>query len=161
MRRCKLVMKSRPLEEVLQVPSVAEPCPAHTQVLHQTQVLGLMANDALIKNSVPLEIVGLDAANVGRLLAHQDVHQLSQAGLELRASLQGRTPPMHIRTCTYQNTCCLRTLYTQATPCLQSTHVMNPPQASLPTYVYYDGKMNNGITYYVHLRITIAQFKSN
>ena len=80
---------SSPLEEVLQVPSVAEPCSAHTQVLHQAQVLGLVADDVLVKHSIPLEFIGLDAADVGRLLAHQDVHELTQAGLELRASLQG------------------------------------------------------------------------
>ena len=81
------------MEEVLQVPSVAEPGTAHSQVLHQTQVLGLVANDVLVKHSIPFEVIGLDAADVGWLLAHQDVHQLGQACLELGASLQGAHEP--------------------------------------------------------------------
>ena len=36
-----------------------------------------------------LVVIGFDAANVGRLLGHEDGHQLTQTHLELSASLHG------------------------------------------------------------------------
>ena len=79
-----------PLQEEAQVSPVAEPGSPNTKVLHQSEVLHLMIDDAFIEDAITLEIVGLDAADVGRLFAHEYLHQVSQTVLELGGGLSGQ-----------------------------------------------------------------------
>ena len=76
-----------PLQEEAQVSPVAEAGSPNTKVLHQSEVLHLMIDDVFIEDAVTLEVVGLDATDVGRLFAHEDIHQVGQTVLELSGSL--------------------------------------------------------------------------
>ena len=46
-------------------------------------------------------VIGFDAANVGRLLGHEDLHQVVQTGFELHASLQTHIDNAVIPLCMY------------------------------------------------------------
>lgn len=71
------------LQEELVGAAVGEAGPPHPQVLHESQVLDLMQHQLVVEDARSLQVVGLDAANVAGLLAHQDVHEVVQRGAEL------------------------------------------------------------------------------
>jgi hypothetical protein len=69
--------------------TISESSTTHTEILHQSKVLDLVAHKLIIKHSRLLIVVGLDASHIGGRLGRQNVNQCIHTRLELGASRDG------------------------------------------------------------------------